>query len=202
MNSFCATEHISPLSLNKIQRLEVVPASKDIMYFAISDSPSQQLPKDCIPGRPDAFFQFHSEFPAYLFDFVIKSHFLTDAGLPAVIQLTGTCVSTSVIRLPLGKYAMFFRIRTDRITFCTVSGSIRCFDFFGEIGSRRFCQCFSKATPHNSARKLSERFSAGSKFRKRGNTVCISRFWSYGTGAKDPRRSADAIVRCCLKVFY
>ena len=32
------------------------------------------------------------------------------------------------------------------------------------------------ATPHNSARKLSERFCASSKFQKRGNTVCISRF--------------------------
>ena len=56
------------------------------------------------------------------------------------------------------------------------------------------------ATPHNSARKLSERFCAGSKFRKRGNTVCSSRFWNCGTGAKYPLRSADAIVRCCLKV--
>ena len=56
------------------------------------------------------------------------------------------------------------------------------------------------ATPHNSARKLSERFCAGSKFRKRGNTVCISRFWNCGTGAKYPLRSADAIVRCCLRL--
>ena len=33
-----------------------------------------------------------------------------------------------------------------------------------------------KATPHNSARKLNERFCASSKFQKRRNTVCISRF--------------------------
>ena len=56
-----------------------------------------------------------------------------------------------------------------------------------------------KATPHNSARKLSERFCASSKFQKRGNTVCISRFWNCRNGAEDPLRSADAIVRCCLK---
>ena len=53
------------------------------------------------------------------------------------------------------------------------------------------------ATPHNSARKLSERFRASSKFQKRGNTVCISRFWNCRNDAKDPLRSADAIVRCC-----
>ena len=56
-----------------------------------------------------------------------------------------------------------------------------------------------KATPHNSARKLNERFCASSKFQKRGNTVCISRFWNCRNGAKDPLRSADAIVRCCLR---
>ncbi len=59
-----------------------------------------------------------------------------------------------------------------------------------------------KATPHNSARKLSERFCASSKFQKRGNTVCISRFWNCRNGAKDPLRSADAIVRCCLKTDF
>ena len=58
-----------------------------------------------------------------------------------------------------------------------------------------------KATPHNSARNLSERFCASSKFRKRGNTVCIFRFWNCRTGAKDPLRSADVIVRCCLNFF-
>ena len=57
-----------------------------------------------------------------------------------------------------------------------------------------------KATPHNSARNLSERFCASSKFRKRGNTVCISRFWNCRTGAKDPLRSADVIVRCCPNI--
>ena len=41
-----------------------------------------------------------------------------------------------------------------------------------------------KATPYNSARKLSERFCAISKFQKRGNTVCISRFWNCRNGAK------------------
>ena len=62
-----------------------------------------------------------------------------------------------------------------------------------------------KATPHNSARNLSERFCASSKFRKRGNTVCIFRFWNCRTGAKDPLRSADVIVRCCLnthRIFF
>ena len=34
-NSFCAIEQISPCSLNKIQRLLVVPASSAITYFAI-----------------------------------------------------------------------------------------------------------------------------------------------------------------------
>ena len=58
--------------------------------------------------------------------------------------------------------------------------------------------CLFRATPHNSARKLSERFCASSKFQKRGNTVCISRFWNCRNGAKDPLRSADTIVRCCL----
>ena len=66
------------------------------------------------------------------------------------------------------------------------------------LSRRRFIQSFLRATPHNSARKLSERFCASSKFQKRGNTVCISRFWNCRNGTKDPLRSADAIVRCCL----
>ena len=32
VNSFCATLHISPFSLNRMQRLEVVPASSAMMY--------------------------------------------------------------------------------------------------------------------------------------------------------------------------
>ena len=35
VNSFCATPHISPFSLNRIQRLLVVPASSAITYFAM-----------------------------------------------------------------------------------------------------------------------------------------------------------------------
>ena len=35
VNSFWATEHISPCSLNRMQRLDVVPASSAMMYFAI-----------------------------------------------------------------------------------------------------------------------------------------------------------------------
>ena len=38
VNSFCATLHISPFSLNRIQRLLVVPASSAITYFAILSS--------------------------------------------------------------------------------------------------------------------------------------------------------------------
>ena len=60
----------------------------------------------------------------------------------------------------------------------------------------------NKATPHNSARKLSERFCASSKFQKWGNTVCISRFWNCRNGTKDPLRSADAIVRCCHNITF
>ena len=39
VNSFCATLHISPLLLKRIQRLLVVPASRAIMYFAMLKSP-------------------------------------------------------------------------------------------------------------------------------------------------------------------
>ena len=39
VNSFCATLHISPLLLKRIQRLLVVPASRAIMYFAMVKSP-------------------------------------------------------------------------------------------------------------------------------------------------------------------
>ena len=39
VNSFCATEHISPASLNRMQRLEVVPASSAMIYFSITSLP-------------------------------------------------------------------------------------------------------------------------------------------------------------------
>ena len=37
-NSRCETLHISPLSLKRMQRLEVVPASRAMMYFAMNTS--------------------------------------------------------------------------------------------------------------------------------------------------------------------
>ena len=55
-----------------------------------------------------------------------------------------------------------------------------------------------KATPHNSARSLSQNFCPNSKFQKWRNTVCISHFWNCGSGAKRRLRIADAIVQYCL----
>ena len=54
------------------------------------------------------------------------------------------------------------------------------------------------AAPHNSARSLRQDFCPNSKFGKRRNTVCISRFSNWRSGAKRRLRLADAIVRCCL----
>ena len=59
-----------------------------------------------------------------------------------------------------------------------------------------------RATPHNSARSLSQNFCPNSKFRKWRNTVCISHFWNCGSGVKRRLRLEDAIVRCCLSVFF
>ena len=42
-------------------------------------------------------------------------------------------------------------------------------------------------------------FCPNSKFGKRRNPVCISRFSNWRSGAKRRRRLADAIVRCCLR---
>ena len=58
-----------------------------------------------------------------------------------------------------------------------------------------------RAAPHNSARDSSERFCSKIKFGKRRNTVCLSSFSNCNIGAKDPLMSADAIVRCCLRVI-
>ena len=65
--------------------------------------------------------------------------------------------------------------------------------------SNKSANSLSKATPHNSARSLSQNFCPNSKFRKWRNTVCISHFWNCGSGAKRRLRIADAIVRCCPK---
>ena len=42
-----------------------------------------------------------------------------------------------------------------------------------------------------------ERFFVKTRFEKRGNTVCISRFSNRRIGGKDPPKRADAIARCC-----
>ena len=55
-----------------------------------------------------------------------------------------------------------------------------------------------RAAPRNSARSLRQDFCPNSKFGKRRNTVCISRFSNGRSGAKRRRKLADAIVRCCL----
>ena len=60
------------------------------------------------------------------------------------------------------------------------------------------CAIASRATPHNSARTLRQDFCPNSKFGKRRNTVCISRFSNWRSGAKRRLRLADAIARCCL----
>ena len=56
-----------------------------------------------------------------------------------------------------------------------------------------------RATPHNLARRLSQDFCPNSKFGKRRNTVCISRFSNWRSGAKRRLRLAGTIVRCCLR---
>ena len=55
----------------------------------------------------------------------------------------------------------------------------------------------SWAAPHNSARSLRQDFCPNSKFGKRRNTACISRFSNWRSGAKRRLRLADTIVRCC-----
>ena len=54
-----------------------------------------------------------------------------------------------------------------------------------------------KATPHNGARAIDERFCPRRKFGKCGNTGCISHFSNCAGGAKDPSKAAAPIVRCC-----
>jgi len=43
---------------------------------------------------------------------------------------------------------------------------------------------YTRATPHNLTRRLSQDFCPNSKFGKRRNTVCISRFSNWRSGAK------------------
>ena len=49
-----------------------------------------------------------------------------------------------------------------------------------------------------SARAVSERFFDQSRYRKRSNTLCISRFRYRRVGGKDPLTVADDVVRCSL----
>ena len=60
----------------------------------------------------------------------------------------------------------------------------------------------SRATPHNSARSISQNFCPNSKFQKWWNTVCISHFRNCGSGAKRRLRLEDAIVRCCPILWH
>ena len=46
-----------------------------------------------------------------------------------------------------------------------------------------------------SARAVSERFFGQSRYRKRRNTVCISRFRYRRVGGKDPLTAADDLFR-------
>ena len=59
---------------------------------------------------------------------------------------------------------------------------------------------YSKAAPHNGARRFGERFWRKRKYEKCGNTGCISHFSYCTVGAKDPPKPAAPIVRCCPKV--
>ncbi len=64
--------------------------------------------------------------------------------------------------------------------------------------SERLC---IRATPHNGARRFSERFWPKRKYGKCGNTGCISHFSYCTIGSKDPRKPAAPIVRCCPSVL-
>ena len=61
--------------------------------------------------------------------------------------------------------------------------------------------CVREALNH-SARAGGERFFPSRRFRKRWNTVCISRFLNRTDGGKDPPKPAVPIVRCCLIYLY
>ena len=50
-----------------------------------------------------------------------------------------------------------------------------------------------------SARTVSERFFGQSRYRKRRNTVCISRFRYRRVGGKDPLTAADDLFRGSLE---
>ena len=62
-----------------------------------------------------------------------------------------------------------------------------------EIASRKSSEALIK-----SARAVSERFFGQSKYRKRRNTVCISRFRYGRMGEKDPLTAADDLFRVSL----
>ena len=47
VNSFCATAQISPTWLNRMHRLEVVPASSAMMYLGIFVPPVTECGRDC-----------------------------------------------------------------------------------------------------------------------------------------------------------
>ena len=57
------------------------------------------------------------------------------------------------------------------------------------------------AAPHNLTSRFGEKFSARSRFEKRGNTACISSFSNRRIGEKDPPKSVGAIARCCLSTL-
>ena len=57
------------------------------------------------------------------------------------------------------------------------------------------------AAPHNLTSRFGEKFSARSRFEKRGNTACISSFSNRRIGEKDPPKRVGAIAWCCLSTL-
>ena len=91
---------------------------------------------------------------------------------------------------------------------CGKSGNTGCISLFSHctIGAKDSAKaavstqrCCLREALNNSARAGGERFFPNRRFRKRRNTVCISRFLNRTDGEKDPLPSRRRIVQSFLR---
>ena len=74
-------------------------------------------------------------------------------------------------------------------------------DILVEFFNKLYAESNTRETLIKSARTVSERFFVQSRYRKRRNTVCISRFRYRRVGGKDPLTVADDLFRGSLAFF-